>query len=231
MASQFNGRPVEYCPDPGLNFRAHFGPIFSQFSNFFDSSEQMMYPKLKSLDQDSFTLVYQLYITDSILVLTALWFFSLLSRRNGYLRTAGMINYPPKYSVGCNYSCLLLAANSANTYIVIFPNFESYAASEINKNTCYDYNMYILYLGSLNDEYTISCSSILWNAKSILGYMTIFASRCDNQHPFSRKWNDDQVWVSLSWTEKITGGTWEHNAIFTTPEASSRDKKLKLLAT
>ena len=47
--------------------------------------------------------------------------------------------------------------------------------------------MYILYLGILNDENTISCSSIFWNQKSILGYMTIFASHCDNKHPFSRK--------------------------------------------
>ena len=116
-------------------------------------------------------------------------------------------------------------------HIVIFPNFESYAVSEINKNTCYDYNMYILYLGSLNDEYTISCSSILWNPKPILGYMTIFASRCDNQHTFSRKLNDDQVWVSFTRTDKITGGTSEHKDISTTPRPSSRDKKLKLLTT
>ena len=34
-------------------------------------------------------------------------------------------------------------------HIVIFPNFESYAVSEINKNTCYDYNMYILDLGRI----------------------------------------------------------------------------------
>ena len=40
----------------------------------------------------------------------------------------------------------------------------------------------ISYLGSLNNKYSDSYISILFNQKSTPGYMTIFASLCDKQH-------------------------------------------------
>ena len=50
----------------------------------------------------------------------------------------------------------------------------------------------ISYLGSLNNEFDESHSSILLNQKSIPGDMTIFASRCDKQHLSSRNWQDTE---------------------------------------
>ena len=117
-------------------------------------------------------------------------------------------------------------------HIVIFPNFESYAVSEINKNTCYDYNMYILYLGS------ILMMNTLFPVAVYFGTQNLFLVTWRFSHlgvTTSTRFPENEMMIKFGFHSqgliKLQEGLRNIMTYLQPQRPSSRDKKLKLLTT